>query len=53
MSRACECSNEHSGLIKCGISGLAEDLLDSQEGLCSTDLVTYDCPESVALIMKI
>jgi hypothetical protein len=32
----CECSNEHSGYIKCGVFlWLAFNLLASQEGLCS------------------
>jgi hypothetical protein len=36
----CECGNEPSGCIKCGDLRLAEDLLTSQEGLCSMELVS-------------
>jgi hypothetical protein len=37
---ACEGGNEPSGSIKCGgISSLAAELLSSQKGLCSIDLV--------------
>ena len=41
MVGCCESGNEPLSSIKCeGISCLAEDLLASQEGLCSMDLVT-------------
>ena len=40
MTSACECDNEPLGYIKCGdFFLLAEDLLASQEGLCSMELV--------------
>jgi len=35
MTVSCECGNEHLGSIKCD-----EHWLDSQEGICSLDLVT-------------
>jgi hypothetical protein len=44
VAGSCECGNEPSGFIKRGISLLAEDLLASQEGLCSMELVSYDIP---------
>ena len=38
MEGTCECGNEPSGSIKLlGISGQAENLLASQEGLCSLE----------------
>ena len=40
MASACECGNVYSGSTKCGeFLDLAEDLLASQEGLCSMELV--------------
>jgi hypothetical protein len=45
VASSCECGNEPSGSITCGgISGLAEDLLASQEGLCSMELVSKRAP---------
>ena len=42
MAGSCECGNEPSGSIKCGeFVGVAEDLLASQGGLCSKELVSY------------
>ena len=41
MIGICECGDEPSGLHKMrGICSLAEDLLASQEGLCSIRLVS-------------
>ena len=40
MEGACVCGNEPWCYIKCGeISGLAEDLLPSQKGICSMELI--------------
>jgi hypothetical protein len=40
VSGFCECDNEHLGSIKCGeFLGLALELLASQEGLCSVELL--------------
>ena len=42
MAVCCECGNEHSGFMKCGeFFSVAKDLLASQEGLCSMELVSY------------
>ena len=39
VSGSCKCGNEPTGSIKCGeISSVAENLLASQEGLCSREL---------------
>jgi hypothetical protein len=41
VAGCCECGNEPSGSVKCGkFLELAEDLLASQEGLCSVKLVS-------------
>ena len=37
MTSTCEGGNEPTVSIRCGISLLAEDKLDSQEGLCSME----------------
>jgi hypothetical protein len=37
VAGAGECANEPSGSIKCGEFIVAEDLLGSQEGLCSME----------------
>jgi hypothetical protein len=39
VAGSCECGNEPPASIKCGESRLAEDLLASQEVLCSIELV--------------
>ena len=40
VADACECVNENSGSIKCGeFLEYLDDLLASQEGFCSTELV--------------
>ena len=39
MAGSCTFGNEYSGSVKCGGSFRAEDLLASQEGLCSMELV--------------
>jgi hypothetical protein len=41
MVGSCEHGNEHSGSIKCR-EFLAEQLLRSQVGLCSIDLVNFN-----------
>jgi hypothetical protein len=40
MAGSCECGNEPSGSIKCG--EFLDDLLASQEGLWSMELVSYN-----------
>jgi hypothetical protein len=41
VAGSCECGNEPSGFYKTrGISWLADDLLASEEGLCSLELVS-------------
>jgi hypothetical protein len=42
MEVCCERNNEPSGSIKCGeLSGLLEELLAFQEGLCSMELASW------------
>jgi hypothetical protein len=42
VAGCCEWGNEPSGFHKMrGISGLAEDRLDSQEGLCSLEFCSH------------
>jgi hypothetical protein len=38
VASCCECGNEHSGPIECGVSRLAKKLVASQKGLCSMEL---------------
>jgi hypothetical protein len=42
MTDACECGNEPSDSIQCGIFCPAVDLLAFQEGIFSIDLVSYE-----------
>jgi hypothetical protein len=40
VSGSCECGNGHLGSIKCGeFLGLALEVLASQEGLCTVELL--------------
>jgi hypothetical protein len=49
---SCECGNELSGSIKFGeISWLAKNLLDSQEGLSSIELLSQNCTTKFLLIL--
>ena len=40
MASSCECGDERLGSIKRGESRVVSDMLASQEGLCSMELVT-------------
>ena len=46
MAGCYACGNERSGSIKWGIPSLAEELLTSQQGLCTIELVRILCLHS-------
>jgi hypothetical protein len=41
VASSCECGDERLGSIKRGESRVVSDILASQEGLCSMELVSY------------
>jgi len=53
MMGSCECSNEPSGPIKCTGNFLTEDLLASQEGLYSMELLAYQLLNKMLYIIKL